>query len=262
MADNRPIGIFDSGLGGLTAVNALLEKLPGESFIYLGDTARIPYGEKDADTILSYGRDLVGFLQEKDVKIIIAACGTVCSNAIEDLRRECDVPIIDVIGPGIKAALRFCEGKKRLGVIATEATVKSGLFQKMLKDSPLDADIIACPLFVPLIEDGMSDSIITASVVEASLRGWQENPLDALILGCTHYPLLSPAIQRVLGRTNLIDMSVAALEYTYGFLEDNGLLNETGVIRHKFYVSGDAGKFNEMAGKITPLRISADKIFW
>jgi len=242
------VGIFDSGLGGLTVVNAL----PEESFIYVGDTARIPYGEKDIETLRSYGRQIIGFLLEKDVKAIIVACGTVSSNALSDLRQEFDLPIIDVIDPVVEATLKL--NKKRIGVIATEATVKSGVFQKKLAGLEVDAKI--CPLFVPLIEEGWADHPITEQVVAAYLQDWQQNPVDAVILGCTHYPLLIPAIKKVLGDTPLIDMSVATVEH---YLKSG---KTSPGQKKEFYVSGDVEKFNKLGKQITGSDIKAKKICW
>ena len=260
--DNRPIGIFDSGLGGLTVVNAMKDALPDESFVYVGDTARIPYGEKDVDTLHSYGRQIVSFLEKEGVKAIIVSCGTISSTVIEDLREEFRLPLIDVAYPGIESALE--QVKKRIGIIATEATIKSGFFQKTIKEKnpALDVEAKACPLFVPLIEEGWPNSVVTARVVEAYLRDWQENPIDTLILGCTHYPLLSSAIQQVLGDVPLIDMSIAAVKNTHKYLIENGLLKKSSEISRKFYVSGDTEKFNYMGKQITGLPTHAQKIYW
>ena len=243
-------------------VNALKNTLPGESFIYVGDTARVPYGEKDVDTLRSYGEEIINFLVKQDVKAIIVACGTLSSNVIEDMKNNFNVPIIDVIGPGIEAALS--QVKNRLGIVATAATIKSGFFQKAIKEkSPnLDVEAKACPLFVQLIEEGWSNNKATIHVVKAYLEDWLKNPIDTLVLGCTHYPLLSDAIHQVLGDITLIDMAVATAETTQKFLLDNGLMNNSGGAFREFYVSGDVEKFNNMGSQITGLPIKAKKVYW
>ena len=266
MGDDRPIGIFDSGLGGLTVVNAMAKALPMESFIYVGDTARVPYGNKDIDTIRAYGRQIIGFLQKKGVKAIIAACGTVSSNVMEDLWKEFDLPIIDVVRPGIDACLSLCkeQNKKRVGVIATEATIKSGFFQNSLieKNPHLIVAAKACPLFVPLIEEGLSNNTAAAKIVEDCLKDWQENPIDILILGCTHYPLLTPILKQVLKDTIQIDIAVATLEAAAKCLTENSILNKTSKTFYEFYVSGDTTRFNNMGQQITNTFIKAQKVIW
>ena len=251
---SRPIGIFDSGLGGLTVVNALMKTLPAESFIYLGDTARMPYGEKDANTIRTYGRQLVNFLQQKNVKAIIAACGTVSSNTLWE------PPIIDVVRPGIDACIRL--NKKRIGVIATQATVNSGFFQRMFKEKApsLDVDVKPCPLFVPLIEEGITGHGVIKPIAKAYLQDYLTNPVDALVLGCTHYPLLAPVLSEILGDIPLIDMAIATVESTREFLSENDLLNESSEPSYEFFVSAHVGKFNELGKQITGLSIKAQKL--
>ena len=268
--DNRPIGVFDSGLGGLTVINALSKTLPEESFIYVGDTARVPYGEKDADTIRLFSRQIINFLKKKNVKAVIVACGTVSTNAMENLNEEFNLPIIDVVRPGIEACIQICKdhNNKRVGVIATKTTVKSGFFQKMLEtkstllDLEIETDVRACPLFVPLIEDGWAKNIVLNRIAEAYLRDWQDNPIDVLILGCTHYPLLTPVLQPILKNTILVDMADSAVETTRRYLAENGLLSKSSEIFKDFYVSGDLDKFNEMGQQITNQVIQAKKVFW
>jgi len=261
--DNRPIGIFDSGLGGLTAVNAFVKSLPGESFIYVGDTARIPYGEKDIDTVRLYGRQIMQFLQKKNIKAAIVACGTLSSNVIQDLRDEFNIPVIDVVNPGVDACLRL-PNIKRVGVIATEATVKSGVFPRLLKEKNLNIKVEAkaCPLFVPLIEEGLAAHPMSRCIVEAYLADWQKNPIDALILGCTHYPLLSSAIKNTLPDTVLIDISAATLEVASKKLKKKSLLNNSEEFTREFYSSGDTNKFNQLARQITGMHVDAKKVFW
>lgn len=245
------LGIFDSGLGGLTAVNALQKALPAESFIYVGDTARLPYGGRDKETLLSFGREILKFLQGRNVKAVIVACGTISSNVMDELRREfAGLPLIDVA-----SALRLEPGRRRVGVIATEATANSGFFQAKLPG----AEVIACPLFVPNIE---ADTI-TEAIVADSLARWLDSPPDVLVLGCTHYPLIAPIISRLMADTVLIDMAEAAVRETGVFLRENNLLaTATGEVFHEFYVSGDTEKFGSMASRITGTKVTAHKINW
>ena len=261
--DNRPIGIFDSGLGGLTAVNALAKTLPNESFIYVGDTARVPYGEKDKDTILLYARQIINFLQKKDVKAIIVACGTISSNVLPELRAEFSLPIIDVVMPGVEACLHL-QNINRIGVIATDATIKSGFFPRMIKENnpAIEVETCACPLFVPLIEEGWAQHKVCEHVAEAYLLNWQKKPIDALILGCTHYPLLTPILQKVLKNVTLIDMAVATMETAAKFLTENNMLNESGNNCKEFYASGDIDKFNRLGQQITGTDIQAKQVLW
>ncbi|MCL1988841.1 MAG: glutamate racemase [Firmicutes bacterium] len=267
--DNRPIGIFDSGLGGLTAVNALKSLLPTENFVYVGDTARVPYGGKDVDTLRLYSDQIITFLQnEHNVKLIIVACGTISTNVMDYLQAKFSVPIIDVVQPGIAACLQFCErnNKHKVGVIATTATVKSGFFQRALEKN-LDLQILACPLFVPIIEAGLANTIISAKIAEEYLYNWAksaENPdlynlIDVLIFGCTHYPLLNEQIQRILPNVHLIDMAQSALLATNQYLSVHKMYSEKK-LPSKFYVSGDVDKFNQQASKITGLEILAEKL--
>ena len=289
---DRPVGIFDSGLGGLTVLNSMKTVLPGESYIYVGDTARLPYGEKDAETLLAYGREIIRFLQEKEVKSIIVACGTISSNVMDNLRSEFNMPIFDVVCPGIDAAIALTTSphsahtaaissdginkKKRVGIIATAATVKSGFFQRKLmeKNPSLEVEAIACPLFVPLIEKGWSEHALAGPIVENYLNIWKVNPIDTLILGCTHFPLLTQNIKRVLNDVVLIDMAVSTTEVVRDYFIENNLLNEDSfVISDKtcldrnhyteknveFFVSGNLETFNDMGSQITGYNISAQK---
>ena len=259
--DNRPIGILDSGLGGITAVNALKAALPSESFIYVGDTARVPYGEKDVETIRMYANQLIKFLQDKGVKAVVVACGTIGSNVdIDEL--PFDLPIIDVVRPGVKACLSI-PNLRRIGVIATAATIKSEFFPKLLreKNPDLEVEACACPMFVPLIEGGFAERELSYHVAKAYLSEWQKNPVDALILGCTHYPLLAPVIERILPGTILVDIAQAAIEYTREFLMENNMLSNQSA-ESEFYASGDIAKFNKMSRMITGLDIDTKKINW
>ena len=200
--DTRPIGVFDSGLGGLTAVRELRQLLPSENIIYFGDTARVPYGGRSAEILLKYARQDVRFLRSHDIKAILVACGTVSTTALPQLRQESDIPILGVVEPACRRAAAVTRNR-RVGLIATAASVRSGAYQRILQE--LDPDVAvtarACPLFVPLVENGRfrrGDPVIE-TVAREYLEPLRQEGLDTLILGCTHYPLLTDIIGDIMG---------------------------------------------------------------
>jgi glutamate racemase len=201
MSNPRPIGVFDSGIGGLTVVKALRDRLPNESILYLGDTARVPYGPKSPDTVQRYALELAHVLLKKNAKALVVACNTVSSVALPLLTKKFSVPIIGVIEPGARAALQASRNR-HIGVIGTRATIRSGAYEKALRatDNKVRVSSRACPLLVPLIEEGMLDDEVTDRVVTRYLEPLLADEIDTLVLGCTHYPLLSTAIARALGR--------------------------------------------------------------
>ena len=206
----RPIGVFDSGIGGLTVLKELLDHLPAESFIYFGDTARVPYGTKSGDTVRRFSRENVQFLLERGVKSIVVACNTASAEALQMLKREFSVPIVGVIEPGVHAAVEASENG-RIGVIGTAATVRSGAYQAGIALLRGEADVTAapCPLFVPLAEEGWVDHPVTEMVAREYLEEFRSRDIDTLVLGCTHYPLLKPVIGRVMGPSvGLVDSAV------------------------------------------------------
>ena len=200
--DNRPIGIFDSGLGGLTAVKEILSILPQEDIVYFGDTGRVPYGTRSKETIMKYAKQDMAFLQSKNVKMIIAACGTVSSVA-GHIGEALSLPFTGVLKPTALAAC-LATHKKRIGIIGTTATIKSGSYQKAILEINPDIQVFAqdCPLFVPLVENGFTspDSDIVLSVIKHYLQPFMDADIDTLILGCTHYPILYHAIEKVMGK--------------------------------------------------------------
>jgi glutamate racemase len=204
---SRPIGVFDSGIGGLTVVKALRELLPDENIIYLGDTARVPYGSKSPATVERYSLEIADMLMQQNAKAIVVACNTASSVALPKLERAVPVAVIGVIRPGAEAAVAATR-TGHVGVIGTRATIKSGAYEKTLRE--LDARIrvtsLACPLLVPLIEEGLLEDTVTDQVLARYLEPLLQNGIDTLVLGCTHYPLLSPAIERALGgKVQLVD---------------------------------------------------------
>jgi len=200
MSNPRPIGVFDSGIGGLTVVKALRDRLPNETIVYLGDTARVPYGPKSAETVQRYALELAHMLMQKDAKALVVACNTVSSVALPLLTRKFSVPVIGVIEPGARAALQ-ATCNQHVGVIGTRATIRSGAYEKALRatDNNVRVSSRACPLLVPLIEEGLLEDDVTDRVIARYLEPLLADGIDTLVLGCTHYPLLSPAIARALG---------------------------------------------------------------
>src|SRR5947207_8823302 len=207
MSDPRPIGVFDSGIGGLTVVKALRDLLPNESIVYLGDTARVPYGPKSEETGLRYALELAEMLTRQNAKALVVACNTVSSGALPLLANKFSVPVIGVIEPGARVALQATRNRQ-IGVIGTRATIRSGAYEKALRatDNNVRVSSRACPLLVPLIEEGLLNDDVTDQVIARYLRPLLADGIDTLVLGCTHYPLLTDAITRVLGRqTMLVD---------------------------------------------------------
>jgi glutamate racemase len=200
MSDFRPIGVFDSGIGGLTVVKALRDLLPNENICYLGDTARVPYGPKSPETVQRYALELAEMLMRKNAKALVVACNTVSSVALPSLTKIFPVPVVGVIEPGARAALQATRNR-HIGVIGTRATIRSGAYEKALRAADNDVRVSsrACPLLVPLIEEGLLDDDVTDRVIARYLEALLSDGIDTLVLGCTHYPLLTGAITRVLG---------------------------------------------------------------
>ena len=250
---NRPIGIFDSGVGGLTVLAKVKESLPKESVIYVGDTANAPYGGKSQDELLKYGQNIIRFLRSQDVKAIVLACGTTSSTVYEQLVAECPgIPLIDVIRPGAKACVKQVSQNPglRLGLIATAATIKSGLFERLLKASCPDVSLLtqACPLFAPMVEAGITKNSVAKWAAETYIGSWRGS-VDALILGCTHYPLLADALTGVLGENiqhiNLASHAAKALRTR--LLATDSLCGGSILPVYEYYVSGEADAFNKTA---------------
>lgn len=230
--DNRPIGVFDSGLGGLTAARELRALLPLEDIIYFGDTGRVPYGSRSRTTIERYAAQDAALLLSKGVKAVLSACGTVSSVAGESLARQCPCPYVEVVTPAARRAADLSVNG-RIGVIATKATIASGRFEQELKAALPSATIlsVACPLFVPLVEEGHFDpgDELVQSVVRLYLAGLSESGVDTLILGCTHYPLLADAIGMYMGKeVLLVDSGREAAKTMAEILGDQGLLADSG----------------------------------
>jgi glutamate racemase len=252
MSDHRPIGVFDSGVGGLTVVDQLQAILPKETIVYFGDTARVPYGTKSKETVTKFSVENVEFLMKHDVKMIVVACNTVSSLSLDFLKRCFRVPIIGVIEPGAKAALSITRNNK-VGVIGTAATISSGAYERTIKklNTQISCYCQSCSLFVPLVEEGWLDKDVTKEVAETYLAGLKKKGIDTLILGCTHYPLLKDVLNKVMGhKVVLIDSAKEVAKCTKEVLDVNGLLNNsTAKPKHKFFVSDEPDKFARSGAK-------------
>ncbi|MEJ7710924.1 MAG: glutamate racemase [Pyrinomonadaceae bacterium] len=225
-----PIGIFDSGVGGLTVYRALHNRLPDERFIYLGDTARVPYGNKSAATVERYSIENARFLESHGIKLLIVACNTASALALPAIRQRVSVPVVGVIEPGARAAavLTIAEkaNRKRVGVIATQATVRSAAYRRAIERRSGGIEVIerACPLFVPLVEEGWAETEVARAVAGEYLKDLRERELTALVLGCTHYPMLRRVIQEAIGeRVRLIDSGEATAHEVQYYLASEGL---------------------------------------
>ncbi len=248
-ASNRPIGIFDSGIGGLTVYRALKVHLPGESFIYLGDTARLPYGTKSEKAVIRFSIQNTEFLLKFNIKALVVACNTASSLALEALKeRFRELPIFGVIEPGAKLAVSSTRNGK-IGIIGTEATVRSSRYEKIIKKLRPDVQVFkkACPLFVPLVEEGWIKHRVTYMVAEEYLKPLRQEGIDTLILGCTHYPVLKEVIEEVMGDgVRLIESGEAVALELEQELSRLGLLASSGG-EDRFFVTDFPQKFSEVA---------------
>ena len=259
MSDNRPIGVFDSGVGGLTVVGQIQKILPGEDIVYFGDTARVPYGTKSKETVTKFSVENVEFLMEKNVKFVIVACNTASSLSLEFLKRCFRVPVIGVIEPGAKGAVAATRNN-RIGVIGTNATISSGAYEKAIKkiNPRISVFTHSCPLFVPLVEEGWLKTAVTHDIAATYLAGFRAKKIDTLIMGCTHYPLLRGAIQHIVGGgVVLVDSAKEVAREARDILDSSGLLNRRAAGgRHCFYVSDEPARFVRMAEHFLKRRIN------
>lgn len=249
----KPIGIFDSGIGGLTVVKEVIRLLPFEDIVYFGDTARVPYGIKSKETIIKFSLENTLFLLQQDVKMIVVACNTSSSLALPIIRKHFKIPIIGVIMPGAKEAV-YATKNKKIGVIGTRATINSGAYEEEVKrlDAHVKVYSEACPLFVPLVEEGWGNDGITTSVARKYLAPFKKLGVDTLILGCTHYPLLKPKIQEIMGRgVTLIDSAQQVAVEVKQVLAQEGLLNKDrkkpSRASRAYFVSDEVAIFKNVA---------------
>lgn len=266
---SAPIGVFDSGVGGLTVAREIMRQMPNERIVYFGDTARVPYGSKSGETILKYSQQIVRFLLEQDVKAIAVACNTASAYALESLEKTTPVPIIGVIKPGAKTAAQTTRNGK-IGVIGTEGTISSGIYPSYIKELQPQAKVLgkACPLFVPLVEEGLWEDPVTDEIARRYLTELMDEGIDTLILGCTHYPLIRKTIGRIVGEeVTLVNPAYETAMELKELLAENDLLAQgrpalgSGENQYRFYVSDMAQKFIHFANSIIKYGVlSAKKV--
>lgn len=265
MRKDAPIGVFDSGVGGLTVFREIMRQLPNEKIIYFGDTARVPYGSKSKETVTRFSEQIVRFLRTFDVKCIVIACNTASAYALDELEKELDIPIIGVVKPGAKTAAEVTRNK-RIGVIATEATINSHIYSEYIKELTDDVTIYgkACPLFVPLVEEGLLEDPVTDEIARRYLNELIDIDIDTLILGCTHYPLIRSTLARVMGdEVTLVNPAYETARSLAELLTELDMLNDQppalGSNRYQFYVSDKAEKFVRFANSIIKYGILSAK---
>ncbi len=260
-----PIGVFDSGVGGLTVAREIMRNLPNERIVYFGDTARVPYGSKSKDTILRYSHQIIRFLRTQGVKAIVVACNTASALALDEIERELDIPILGVVRPGARVAAA-ATSNRRIGVIATESTINSHLYRRTIQEQSPDVIVFekACPLFVPLVEEGWLDDPVTREVAERYLSDLLRQDIDTLILGCTHYPLLRSLIGEIAGgQVTLVNPAYETARELERLLEREHIANTgakaPGREPYRFFVSDAADKFKRFANSILPYDIETTR---
>jgi glutamate racemase len=261
--NRSPIGIFDSGIGGLTVARALFEQLPGESTVYFGDTARVPYGPKSPETVRRYSLEILRWLLEQRVKAVVIACNTSTAHALETLQRESPVPVIGVIEPGAVAAASAA-GERPIGVIGTAGTIASNAYAKAIRRAHPEARVEqrACPLFVPLVEEGWFDHPAADLIAREYLAPLTAADVGTLVLGCTHYPLLKPLLQRVMGSgVRLIDSGEETARVVAAAIRERGLEAPTdGAGSHRFVVSDDEARFRQVGMRFIGERLGRAEV--
>lgn len=259
MNRTNPIGFFDSGIGGLTVVKSVIEILPNENIVYFGDTARVPYGSKSNDTVIEYSLQAANFLLRKNIKLLVVACNTASSVALKELRRFLTIPVIGMVEAGAKMALQ--ETKNGIiGVIGTRSTINNKAYSNEIKKLNPKVKVIekACPLFVPLAEEGWTNHKATELIAKEYLTELREKKIDTLVLACTHYPILSNVIQKVVGKNvKLVHSGIPATKIIEEYLNGRGLRNNSNHLgKREFYVSDVPTKFHEIAERFLGTKIS------
>lgn len=256
-----PVGVFDSGVGGLTVAREIMRQLPNEKIVYFGDTARVPYGSKSKNTIIKYSKQIIRFLKTKGVKAIVVACNTASAMALEEIQPEMDIPILGVIKPGAKTAVEKTKNK-RIGIIGTEATIRSNIYKDIICEKDGSVTVVGkpCPLFVPLVEEGWIKDPVTREVAKRYLDYFRQEDIDTLVLGCTHYPLLRNTIGEVMGESvTLVNPAYETAVSLRALLQEKNLAagNEHRYEgnMYDFYVSDTADKFKHFANSILPFHI-------
>lgn len=258
---SAPIGVFDSGRGGLTVAREILRQLPNEKIVYFGDTARVPYGSKSKETVIRYSRQIVRFLLTKNVKAIVVACNTASAFALEALTNEFNIPIIGVIKPGAKTAVESTR-TKRIGVIGTEGTIRSAIYTQVIHEYDREAIVLgkACPLFVSLVEEGWLHDTVTDEVAARYLSEFKDRDIDTLIMGCTHYPLIRSTIMKVVGEdVFLVNPAYETAISLKKLLAEKEIASQEDLIprsdMYDFYVSDAPRNFVEFANSIMPIEV-------
>jgi glutamate racemase len=258
-----PIGIFDSGIGGLTVARAIYERLPRESTIYFGDTARVPYGPKSPETVRRYSLEILHWLLGQGVKLVVIACNTSTAHALGALREASPVPVIGVIEPGARAAVAATRGGP-VGVIGTAGTIASNAYARAIQALAPDLGVVqqACPLLVPLVEEGWFDHPAAGLIAEEYLAPLRAARVDVLVLGCTHYPLLKPLLSRVMGAgVRLIDSAEETARAVAEVLERQQLAAPTGApVSHRFVVSDDEPRFRQVGARFIGSRLNGAEV--
>jgi len=263
VADARPIGIFDSGLGGLTVVKEIIKLMPSENIVYFGDTGRVPYGTRSNETIKRYAKEDEEFLLSRSVKMVVAACGTVSSVA-SDMGKKLPVPYFEVVSPAAKEAVKSTKNKK-IGILGTNATIASGEHKRQILELLPDAQVYTagCTLFVPLVEEGWykSDDVVVKTTVQRYLEDIKKAGVDTLILGCTHYPILKEVIGEYMGEgVTLINAGVSTAKSVKEYLTENDMLNESNEEgKREFYVSDKVGSFCKTASLLLGVEVDEEK---
>ncbi len=263
---SAPIGIFDSGVGGLTVAREIMRQIPNERLVYFGDTARVPYGNKSKETITKYSKQIIRFLKTQNVKAIVVACNTASAYALDEIEKELEIPIIGVVKPGAKVAAEATRNKK-VGVIATVGTIQSRIYAEYIEGIDKDIRVIgkACPLFVPLVEEGLLEDPVTDEIATRYLNELKDLDIDTLILGCTHYPLIRSTLGRIMGeKVTLVNPAYETAVELRALLEREGLLNPStnrlGTNQYQFFVSDRADKFKAFANSIIKYGILSAKV--
>ena len=255
-----PVGVFDSGVGGLTVVREIIRQLPSENIVYFGDTARVPYGSKSKNTIIRFSEQIIRFLKTKQVKTIVIACNTASALALDTVREEFDVPIMGVVIPGARAAVEATIHQK-VGVVGTDATVRSRMYTKVIREMNPQIQVLekACPLFVPLVEEGFKEHVVTREIIEYYLESMRATDIDAMILGCTHYPLLRSKIRAYMGeKIQIVNPAYETAMDLKQLLRELDLENdspERSGSQYQFYVSDAAEKFRQFANTVMPFDV-------
>jgi glutamate racemase len=261
--NSSPIGIFDSGIGGLTVARAVFEQLPHESTVYFGDTARVPYGPKSPETVRRYSLEILHWLLGQRVKAVVIACNTSTAHALETLQADSPVPVIGVIEPGARAAAAQADGRP-VGVIGTAGTIASNAYAKAIHRIRGDAKVEqkACPLFVPLVEEGWFEHPAAALIAKEYLAPLSAAGVGSLVLGCTHYPLLRPLLQQVMGSgVRLIDSGEETARVVASVIRERGLEAPAGTTaEHRFVVSDDEARFRQVGARFIGERLGRAEV--